>query len=177
MRRIAAILVCLILGLISLEHLVKAGVLHVPSGTWASGGAMAQPRAGASAVRLQDGRVLITGGDAGAGPTATADFVANDGSTSAAPLMGAPRSSHISVVLQDGRVLVVGGFTSGGVANSAEIFDPFLNSWSSVTGGMVEARAGAGAVVLNDGRVIITGGQGYSGTAPQSAEIFDPASG
>ena len=30
MRRIAAILLCLILGLISLEHLVKAGVLHVP---------------------------------------------------------------------------------------------------------------------------------------------------
>src|SRR6266705_939621 len=106
MRRIAAILVCLILGVISLEHLVKAGVLHVPSGTWASGGAMAQPRAGASAVRLQDGRVLITGGDAGAGPTATADFVATDGSTSPVPPMAAPRSSHISVALQDGRVLV-----------------------------------------------------------------------
>src|SRR6266851_9437416 len=177
MRRKTAILLFLILGLISLGHLVKAGVLHVPTGTWASGGAVAQPRAGASAAPLQDGRVLITGGDIGTGPTATADFVANDGSTSAAPLMGAPRSSHISVVLQDGRVLVVGGFTSGGVANSAEIFDPALNSWSGVAGGMVEARAGAGAVVLNDGRVLITGGQGYSGTAKQSAEIFDPASG
>src|SRR5713101_5587840 len=177
MRRKAAILVCLILGAISLEHLVKAGVLHVPSGTWASGGAMAQPRAGASAVRLQDGRVLITGGDAGTGPTATADFVANDGSSSAAPLMGAPRSLHISVTLQDGRVFVAGGFTSGGVANSAEIFDPALNSWSGVAGGMVEARAGAAAVLLNDGRVLITGGQGSSGTVSQSAEIFDPASG
>src|SRR6266568_1264723 len=91
--------------------------------------------------------------------------------------MGAPRSSHISVVLQDGRVLVVGGFTSGGVVNSAEIFDPALNSWSNVSGGMVEARAGAAAVLLNDGRVLINGGQGSSGTVSQSAEIFDPASG
>src|SRR6266853_6811000 len=138
MRRKAAILLCLILGLISLEHLVRAGVLHVPSGTWASGGAMAQPRAGASAVRLQDGRVLITGGDTGAGPTATADFVGNDGFASAAPLMGAPRSSHISVVLNDGRILVAGGFTSGGVSNSAEIFYPALNSGSGVAGWRVE---------------------------------------
>src|SRR5229473_1663240 len=59
----------------------------------------------------------------------------------------------------------------------AEIFDPVLNSWSGVAGGMVEARAGAAAVLLNDGRVLITGGQGFSGTATQSAEIFDPASG
>src|SRR5713101_8358397 len=177
MRRKTAILLCLILGLISLGHLVKAGVLHVPTGTWASGGAMSQPRAGASAAPLQDGRVLITGGDTGAGPTATADFVGNDGFASAAPQMGAPRSLHISVTLQDGRVLVAGGFTSGGVANSAEIFDPALNSWSGVAGGMVEARAGAAAVLLNDGRVLITGGQGSSGTVTQSAEIFDPASG
>src|SRR4029077_15034791 len=102
MRRKAAILLCLILGLISLGHLVKAGVLSVPSGTWAPGGAMAQPRVGASGARLQDGRVLITGGDTGAGPTATADFVGNDGVASAAPQMGALRSNHISVALQDG---------------------------------------------------------------------------
>src|SRR5258708_34636149 len=70
MRRIAAILLCLILGLISLEHLVKAGVLQVPTGTWPSVDAMVHPRAGASAFLLQDARVLITGVATGAGPAA-----------------------------------------------------------------------------------------------------------
>jgi hypothetical protein len=51
------ILLSLILGLIFLGHLVKAGVLHVPTGTWASGGAMAQPRAGVAASD-QDAAVL-----------------------------------------------------------------------------------------------------------------------
>ena len=138
MRRSTAFSLCLFLGLISLGLLVRASVLQVPTGTWAPGSAMAQPRVGASAVRLQNGRILVTGGDTGAGPTATADFVGADGSASAAPSMSVSRSSHVSVVLQDGRVLVAGGSsTGGGVTNSAEIYDAIANTWTNVAGGMM----------------------------------------
>ncbi|PYU05528.1 MAG: hypothetical protein DMG33_10600, partial [Acidobacteria bacterium] len=166
----------LFLGLVSLALLVKAAVLQVPTGTWVPGGAMVQSRVGASALRLRDGRVLVTGGDTGAGPTATADFVGGDGTVSAAPPMAVSRSSHISVVLQDGRVLVAGGTTTGGgVSNSAEVYDSIANTWTSVPGGMMEARSGATAALLSDGRVLIAGGQGSSGTVSSTVEIFDPS--
>ena len=51
------------------------------------------------------------------------------------------------------------GVTSGGaVTNTAEIFDPVAGTWTSVTGGMVEARSGLTAALLHDGRVLIAGG-------------------
>ena len=51
--------------------LLKAQSSPVASHTWAPGGTMAQPRTGASAALLPDGRVLITGGVGLNGATAT----------------------------------------------------------------------------------------------------------
>src|SRR5216117_464960 len=74
------------------------------SGTWAPAGSMTQARTGASAALLQDGRILITGGQSADGPSASAELVNHDGSYSAAARMQIARSNHISVVLHDGRV-------------------------------------------------------------------------
>ncbi len=177
MRRTHAVSLSLFLGLISLALLVKAAVLQVPTGTWAPGGAMAQPRADSSAVLLQDGRVLITGGDGASGPLATAEFFNTDGSVSPAVPMNVARSGHISVVLQDGRVLVGGGTVAGGGAtNAAEIYDPIANTWTSLAGGMMEARSGATEALLQDGRVAVAGGQNGS-VVSSTIEIFDPLAG
>ena len=75
------------------------------------------------------------------------------------------------------RVLVTGGATSGGGAvNTAEIYDPSADSWStSVT--MVDARVGHTASLLSDGRVLLAGGHDSAGNALSSLEIFDPTSG
>ncbi len=177
MRRTQAVSLSLFLALISLALLVKAAVLQVPTGTWAPGGAMAQPRADSSAVLLQDGRVLITGGDGASGPLATAEFFNTDGSVSPAVPMNVARSGHISVVLQDGRVLVGGGTVAGGGAtNAAEIYDPIANTWTSLAGGMMEARSGATEALLQDGRVAVAGGQNGS-VVSSTIEIFDPLAG
>src|SRR3989475_814288 len=157
---------------------LKGFVLATPSGTWQPTGNLSAARPGASAALLQNGSVLITGGDAGSGPVASADLFNSDGSVSplAAP-MNNPRSNHVSATLQDGRVLVAGGTVSGGGAtNSAEIFDPVSGTWSSIAGGMVEARSGAAAALLQDGRVLIAGGES-SGVASATLEIFDPLAG
>jgi len=163
--------------------LVSAGLLlsnslpQVPSGAWLTLAPMNAARSGASSVLLQDGRVLVTGGDDGTGPANTAEFFGANASFSLAPPMNAARSAHAAAVLRDGRVLVAGGTTSGGgVTNSAEIFDPSTNGWTNVAGGMVEARSGQTATLLSDGRVLLAGGSGSSGTISLTAEIFDPAS-
>src|SRR6266849_5026988 len=89
--------------------------------------------------------------------------------------MNSARSGASSSLLEDGRVLVSGGTTSGGgITNSAEIYNATTNTWTDVTGGMIEARAGHTATVLSDGRVFIAGGSGSGGTISSSVEIFDP---
>src|SRR5713226_5405789 len=126
-----------------LGALVSAPMPPVSSGMWVAGATLSEARSGASAALLADGRVLLTGGDGASGPLVTAEFFNADGTVASAPPMSTARSRHISIVLQDGRVLVAGGATTGGgVINAAEIFDPSLNSWTSVTGGMLEACAG-----------------------------------
>jgi hypothetical protein len=89
--------------------------------------------------------------------------------------MSSARSKHVSAVLANGSVLAAGGTTSGGGAiNTAEIYDPVSNSWTTVAAGMIEARSNATATVLQDGRVLIAGGD-RSGVASSTIEIFDPA--
>src|SRR5258706_232603 len=135
---------------------LRGSVLTVPSGTWQPTGNLSVARAGASAAQLQNGSVLITGGESGSGPVASADIFNTDGSISTVAPMNNLRANHVSVVLQDGRVLVAGGSTtSGGVTNSAEIYDAIANTWTSIPGGMTAARAGATAALLNDRHVFL----------------------
>ena len=157
--------------------LLKGSIPQPPTGSWLSFGAMTDARSGAASALLQDGRILITGGDNGSGPLASTEVLDTTGAFVAAPPMNNPRSKHIAVVLQDGRVLVAGGLTTGGSAtNSAEIFDPASNSWTSVSLGMGEARSDPTAAVFQDGRVVIAGGQNGA-TVSSTIEIFDPSAG
>jgi len=177
MKKHALKIVCISALLAATGILLSASLPQVPSGTWAAVGSMNSARAGASTVLLQDGRILITGGSDANGPSSAAEFFGANGSFSAAASMNVQRSGHISVVLQDGRVLVAGGTTSGGgVTNSAEMFDPTANSWTNVTGGMMEARSGETATLLSDGRVLIAGGSGSGASISMTAELFDTAS-
>src|SRR5579863_2007444 len=107
-RTLRGILLCLTLVFCAV-FLIKGASLLIPSGTWRTTGALSSARASGAAALLQDGRILVTGGDPGTGPVASADFFQADGSVVPAPPMVNPRSSHFSVTLQDGRVLVGGG--------------------------------------------------------------------
>jgi hypothetical protein len=155
----------------------SALISGVPSGTWARApeGEMSVARAGASAVQLADGRILITGGRGGDPETPdilrTAEVFGENGTFVPASPMVEPRAGHASVLLQDGRVLVTGGVTAGGADTStAEIYDPSSNDWSE-PGAMLEARSGHTMSRLADGRVLIAGGQSENG-ALTSVEIY-----
>ncbi len=112
----------------------------------------------------------------GSGPVASAEFFDTTGAFVAAPPMSTPRSAHSATVLADGRILVAGGSTGTAATNAAEIFDPALNSWTAVAGGMIQARSNHTASLLADGRVLFAGGDN-AGTPTASLEIFDPVAG
>jgi hypothetical protein len=129
----------------------------------------------AAAAPLEDGRVLIVGGDNGGSPALASAEVYNPAtnSFSAVGSMGTPRSGPSAAPLPDGRVLVVGG--NDGTTNlaSAEVFNPATNSFSSTgIGSMAGPRLQAEATPLADGRVLVAGGTPNGVAFLSSAEIF-----
>ncbi len=82
------------------------------------------------------------------------------------------RYKHTSTLLADGKILVAGGLGAA-TLSSAEIYDPFAQSFSLIASGMTSTRQQHRAVLLNDGRVLLIGGLS-GGSAVSSTEIFDP---
>jgi len=165
--------------------------IHVPA--LASGftvtGSMTSARESHTATLLNDGKVLVVGGDAREVlrycgppfhctrhvPLASAElFDPASGSFAGTGNMVAPRTLHAATLLGDGKVLVTGGDSGNDFSTplaTAEIFDISTGMFTP-TSNMVNARAGHTATLLANGKVLVAGGS--SGDA---AELFDPATG
>ncbi|HEX5411297.1 MAG TPA: YDG domain-containing protein [Terriglobia bacterium] len=142
---------------------------------WLPAGNLTAARAGAGSVLLQDGRLLITGGNGASGALATTEILDPSRGFTPGPPMNFARSNHVAMLLRDGRVLVAGGTdASGRASQSAELFDPAANSWSAA-GPLMVGRSGATATLLPSGHVLIAGGTA-NGAALASFELFDPNS-
>ncbi len=129
-----------------------------------------------TATLLNNGKVLIAGGNDGTNALATAEIFdpATGIFTPTAGPMTTPRSSHTATLLANGpaatngKVLIAGG----DLAHSAELFDPATGTFTPTAGSMTRGRSSHTATLLNDGRVLLAGGYGAS-----TAELFDPATG
>jgi hypothetical protein len=172
---VVGVLVLALLGLTSATHPAAA------AGHWARTGDMGNARAGHTATRLLDGRVLVAGGY---GLESAEIYDPKTGLWTGTGSMFQRRSNHTATLLADGRVLVTGGSTEFQDAlATAEIFDPKTGSWTP-TGSMHEARTEhtatrlAATVRLPQGQVLVAGG-----THPppeltlDTAEIYDPTTG
>lgn len=156
-------------------------------GSWEDVPDLGSIRGTASAVRLDDGRVLVAGGGVSAIPLAATElWDPEEQAWTAGAELDQARRGHRGVVLEDGRVLVAGGISGRELLASAEVYDPASDSWQA-TGAMTVPRLGHTMTLLDDGRVLVVGGttpEGPRGTGggqtispTAGAEIYDPATG
>ena len=131
------------------------------SGTWTKTGKMPTPGMFQTAILLQNGQVLISGGqDSTKNLTGSALYDPAHGSWAVTGSMNFLRFGHTTTVLQNGQVLVAGGTDSSRVPlSSAELYDPVTGQWT-FTGSMSTARTSHTATLLPNGRVLVAGGNG-----------------
>ena len=145
-------------------------------------------RIGPDMVLLDDGRVLVVGGQ-GTVPSSpqeailpfvgtTEIFNPETGEWLQAATMDQPIYRQVAVLLSDGRVLVVGGTMFDATQTSrAEIYDPATDTWTPTEDMGVE-RGQPRAVLLSDGRVLVTGDRFLDIQAlTGKAEVYDPDTG
>jgi WD40 repeat protein len=153
------------------EGSVEAEVYYPAAGTFIATGKMTTGRVGHTATRLSNGKVLITGGWASAGPIATAElYDPSTGAFSPTGTMTSPRGSHTATLLHDGKVLITGGASdqTGSGSVTSEIYDPNTGLFAA-TGNMGVARRWHTATLLPNGKVLVVGG------GSRAAELYDPA--
>jgi len=154
------------------------------TGKFSHNGSLAQPRSGGQALLLNDGRVLVSGGNGQYGDDLSTIEI-YDPAHMASVVVKAPAgaqglpASATAVLLADGRVLIAGGSYdhSRWTSNVTLIFDPASGGFSQGPH-MAKPRQGAMATLLDDGRVLLAGGDDYEdsiGYASNSAELIDPS--
>ena len=136
-------------------------------------GQLSVARRSHTATLLQDGKILIVGGDDQNGLVNQAEiFDPLSLSSSIIASSPAPRTDHTANLLANGRVLIIGGVDGTGPLNSTEFYSPNSVPLPTFLAGpaLMRARGGHTATPLGDGKILIVGGDSTG-----SAEIYDPA--
>lgn len=151
-------------------------------------GNMTQRRSAHSALLLDDGTVLISGGSTLTGtlyPTNTAEiFDPADNSFTPVGPMNYPHLAQLPGKLRDGRVVQGSSYyndthtsTGGRISAESEIYDPATRSFTPIPR-MFKQRIDIGAQGLLDGTLLIAGGVTTSPNFPSifqpTSEIYDP---
>ncbi len=173
--RLGAFVVAALVAVVAVWCFGVASARAAAAGWWSAGN-MSAERGVATATLLNDGDVLVAGGDSDGGAVASADLFDPVSNTwSAAGSMSTGRWEDTATLLGNGNVLVAGGIDPNiSWLKSAELYDPASDTWSPARD-MTTARYGHVAALLKDGKVLVAGGWGYSG-AVASAELYDPTS-
>ena len=108
---------------------------------------------------LPDGRVLIVGGQNNASVSLgeTEIFNSATGQFLRGPDLNMPRFKLPAgvVTLKDGRILIAGG------SDKVEMYSPATNSFSLVSGTILDGFLFSSETLLDDGKVLLVGGYGH----------------
>ena len=148
-------------------------------GSWTPSGSLEVGRDGTTATLLEDGDVLVAGGEnttfPGNGSLSDAElYDPSTGTFTETGQLDVARSFASSTLLPDGDVLVTGGISNVPSAlPSAELYDPATQSWS-LTAPMNAAGFLLTDTVLADGDVLVTGFGASTRTGESNPEVYDP---
>lgn len=139
-----------------------------PPGTWTVATPMNNARAWHTINRLQDGRILVTGGEQTVGfsyCTHTAELFDptvltwTQSQSNGGRGMYYDRAGHTATLLQNGKVLVAGGTPNGKeILDTAEVYDPLTDIFSIVKSAMMQKRVFHTATLIGNGNVVLIGG-------------------
>ncbi len=160
----------------------RAELYDPATDVWTELAPMAVPRAEHSATLLDDGRVLIAGGqtDNFGGETALTELYTEGLGFSAGPDLpdagdATSRWGHTATKLADGRVLLAGGRSNTYFSGLFRgfLFEPGSDTWSAPRS-MRKHRYGHTATLLDDGTVLLVGGDQSNGSYTAACALYDP---
>ncbi len=136
------------------------------------------------AVLLQNGKILVIGGQDGNSALQSCElYDPNSDTWTEAASLNVARYRFQAFVLNDGRVFVAGGLSAIGInpptltTATCEIYDPNKNEWS-LAASMSAPREGFAACKISDGRIAVFAGlNANDGSYPSSCEVYDPKTG
>lgn len=156
-------------------------------GAWSSSSSMEEGRFDHSAIVLDNGNILVTGGDEKPGAVrgyyslppfarmSTEIYNPSNGEwNTVGSMINEHGAGHTATLLPSGSVLVTGGMQDAEekdvpriTSPHSELYDPATKTWSA-TGNMSQARAKHKAVLMTNGQVLVVGSDSY--------ELYDPPS-
>jgi hypothetical protein len=163
--------------------LASAELYDPASGLFSLTGSMVTGRELHTATMMNDGKVLIAGGEDAKGYAVARAETYDPALGAFVPTgsMSVGRYGHTATALPGGDVLIAGGerIDEDGfdiALSSAEIYNPGTGRFHP-TGSMRVARKHHTATLLRDGQVLLAGGEDNNGHALESAELYNPGSG
>ena len=155
-------------------------IVNSPSGNFVLTGSLNTARTSHTATLLNNGLVLIAGGDNNTGSLGTAElYNPATGAFTATGSLNTARTYHTATLLNNGLVLIAGGVNNGTILADAELYNPAEGTFA-VTGSLNTARESHTATLLDNGMVLLAGGNNNSNNSSgslASAELYDPTTG
>ncbi|WP_413585031.1 kelch repeat-containing protein [Bdellovibrio sp. HCB274] len=148
---------------------------------WTGNTGLLGGRVGNTTTLMKNGKILFTGGqllaEAASLTTSTSVYDSTTNTFTAGPNMVDDRVYHTATLLPSGKVFIAGGmsFSVGGASSTGQIYDPDLNSLTTVA--LPVGRYFHTALVMPDGKLLLTGGIDSTGNPSLQNDVYDPDTG